>query len=52
MPRISENLREMALGMLEAGCTTAEVAARVGASVTCRGAVDCALRLEPKTAIS
>jgi len=33
MPRISENLRERALGMLEAGCTTAEVAARVGASV-------------------
>jgi len=33
MPRIPENLRERALGMLEAGCTTAEVAARVGASV-------------------
>jgi len=31
MPRIPENLRERALGMLEAGCTTAEVAARVGA---------------------
>jgi len=33
MPRIPENLRERALGMLEAECTTAEVAARVGASV-------------------
>ena len=33
MPRIPENLRERALGMLGAGCTTAEVAARVGASV-------------------
>jgi len=33
MPRIPENLRERALGMLEAGGTTAEVAARVGASV-------------------
>ena len=30
---IPENLRERALGMLEAECTTAEVAARVGASV-------------------
>ena len=33
MPRIPENLRERALGMLGAGCTTAEVAAPVGASV-------------------
>ena len=33
MPRIPENLRERALGMLGAGCTTAEVAARVGASL-------------------
>ena len=33
MPRIPENLRERALGMLGAGCTTAEVAARVGASM-------------------
>jgi len=33
MPKIPENLSERALGMLVAGCKTAEVAACVGASV-------------------